>query len=127
MSKPIHPQTEPVVVLVEDDPSLLAAMRFCLETDGFVVHAHSNAQSALRAPLPDRGCLVIDYFLPDMDGLALLERLRACDVEMPAALITSHPTLAVRTRAAEAGVKIIEKPLQQDDLVENVRSMLGIG
>ncbi len=46
--------------------------------------------------IPESGCLVIDYNLPSVNGLDLLEQLRERDVKLPAILITNHPTTAIR-------------------------------
>src|SRR5690606_30013243 len=93
---------------------------------GFEVSAYADGESLLAsASLPTRGCLVLDYNLPGMDGLNLLERLRAADVSLPAILITTNPRNALRTRAALAGVQIIEKPLLTDALRDSVLSALG--
>ena len=72
-----------------------------------------------------RGCLVLDYNLPGIDGLDLLERLRAAEVTLPAILITTNPRKALRARAALAGVQIVEKPLLTDALRDSVNAALG--
>jgi two-component system, LuxR family, response regulator FixJ len=59
-----------------------------------------------------------------MNGLDFLQLLRERDIKLPAILITSHPTAAIRSRAASAGVCLIEKPLN-DTLFQCIRSVLG--
>ena len=66
-----------------------------------------------------------DYHLPGMNRLELLARLRERKVKLPAILITSHPSAAVRSRAASAGARLIEKPLLNDALFEGIRAALG--
>jgi FixJ family two-component response regulator len=60
-----------------------------------------------------------------MNGLDLLELLRQRDIKLPAILVTSHPTAAIRNRATSAGVRLIEKPLLNDTLFQCIRSVLG--
>ncbi len=64
----------------------------------------------LDAP-PPADCLVVDLKLPDLDGLALIARLRDVGVTTPAILITTTPDERCRKTAAAAGVAIVEKPL----------------
>jgi FixJ family two-component response regulator len=54
--------------------------------------------------IPEDGCLVVDYKLPDMNGLDLIVELRRRKVDLPAILITAHPNAGLRGRAARAGV-----------------------
>ena len=116
----------PAILLVEDDPAVVNALTFSLELEGFDVSAYADGETLLAStPLPSRGCLVLDYNLPGIDGLDLLERLRAADVRLPAILITTNPRKALRAQAALAGVEIIEKPLLTDALRDSVRSALG--
>lgn len=115
----------PAILLVEDDAAVVNALTFSLELEGFEVCAYADGEALLAStPLPSRGCLVLDYNLPGMDGLDLLERLRAADVTLPAILITTNPRRALRAQAAIAGVEIIEKPLLTDALRDSVRSAL---
>ena len=116
----------PSILLVEDDPAVVNALKFSLELEGFAVSAYADGETLLASrPLPETGCLVLDYNLPGMDGLNLLERLRAENVTLPAILITTNPRNALRTRAALAGVQIIEKPLLTDALRDSVRRALA--
>jgi FixJ family two-component response regulator len=67
---------------------------------------------------------VLDQNLPGMSGLDLLAVLRARRIDLPAVLITTHPNAALRRRAAQSGVVIIEKPLLGEALVQGVRAAL---
>ena len=77
------------------------------------------------ADIPEDGCLVVDYKLPDMNGLDLIVELRRRKIELPAILITTHPSAAVRDRAARACVRLIEKPLLNDMLFQGIRTALA--
>jgi two-component system response regulator FixJ len=121
------PRTIPVpnrlVLVIDDDQAVRNSLKFSLEIEGFTVRAYSGANDVLNeTEIFDAGCLIIDYKLPEMNGLEMLHRLRDRHVSAPAILITSAPNAAVRQRAAEAGVLIIEKPLLGNALMESVRN-----
>jgi FixJ family two-component response regulator len=61
--------------------------------------------------------------MPGISGLDLVSRLRARRVSAPAILITSHPTAAVISRAADAGVPIVEKPFLGNALIDSIRAV----
>ena len=106
-----------MVVLVEDDISLLGAMTFALQADGFQVLAYTDGRDLLTAPQrPGVGCLVVDLKLPGVDGLELIRRLRERGETAPAILITTDPEERCRRDAAAAGVTIVEKPLLDGEL-----------
>jgi FixJ family two-component response regulator len=122
---PANPELRPVVFLVDDDPAVAHAVQFSFDLEGIEVRSFSDAESLLASgDLPQDGCLVLDYHLPGADGLDLLARLRARGVRMPAVLITTNPRAHLSTRAASAGVPIIEKPLLTDALLSAVRGAL---
>lgn len=125
-SIPISTQSRPAVILVDDDPAVAHAVQFSFDLEGLDVRSFRDAESLLvSGDLPGKGCLILDYRLPGVDGLELLDRLRANGVRMPAVLITTNPRTNLRARAAAAGVPIIEKPLLTDALLTAVRSALA--
>ena len=71
--------------------------------------------------LPDASCLVVDYYMPGMNGLELVAHLRDRNVLIPAILITPAPSDNLRNRAATAGVPIVEKPLLGSRLLDSIR------
>jgi FixJ family two-component response regulator len=114
------------VVVVDDDPAVLGALKFALELEGFSVSGYRSASELLAtAGLPEAGCLVIDFKLPDVDGLNLLAALRNRAVQLPAVLITTNPTASLRRRAAAIDVPIVEKPLLGNALVDAIRTALS--
>jgi FixJ family two-component response regulator len=115
-----------MVFVVDDDPGLRGALKFALELEGFAVSAYGSATECLaETTLPDAGCFVVDFNLPDMTGLELIDSLRSRAVQLPAILITSHPSQLLRRRAAEAGLPIVEKPLLGDGLLEAIRNSVA--
>jgi two-component system response regulator FixJ len=103
------------ITIVEDDRSLLGALAFALEADGYHVTTYNEARRILADP-PSADCLVVDLKLPDLDGLTLISQLRERGVTTPAILITTRPDERCRTAAARAGVLIVEKPLLDSQL-----------
>jgi FixJ family two-component response regulator len=120
------PAQSAVIVVIDDDPAVLNSLKFALGIEGMSVLGYRAGGEVLAAsPLVDVGCLVIDFRLPDMDGLALLQELRVRKVKAPALLITSHPSQGLRKRAADAGVLIVEKPLFGNVLIDSIRAALS--
>ena len=116
--------TEPTVVyVVDDDADVLRSLRFLLETDGFIVKTFSSGASLLNA-VRSTGvhCFVIDYKMPDMNGIDLAGRLRNRDIAAPVILITGYPDENISARAEAAGVRhVLLKPLLEESLVTRIR------
>jgi two-component system response regulator FixJ len=110
-------RSRPRILLADQDTAVRTALTFSLEMEGFRVETFESGEALLKATLPHRrGCLVLDQNLPGLSGLEALVVLRSRGVNLPALLITSLPTAAVRDAACSAGVRIIDKPLLNDDL-----------
>jgi len=113
------------VLIVDDDPAVRGSLQFCLEVEGFLVRAYSSGSDLLNDQnVPQTGCLVIDYRLPNMNGLDLLSELRRRKIMLPAILVTTHPSASVRAQTAAAGAVLIEKPLLNEALFEGIRAAM---
>ena len=117
---------QPTVCVVDDDAGVLGSLRFLLETDGFAVRTFRSGAAALNAACDsDVDCFVVDYKMPDMNGIELVDQLRKRDVAAPVILITGYPDGNIPARAAAAGVKdVLRKPLLDESLVSQIRSAI---
>ncbi|MET0528923.1 MAG: response regulator [Microvirga sp.] len=114
------------VIVVDDDAAVRQSLKFVLELEGLNVRLYEGADELLaESELPDNGCLVVDYYMPRMNGVELIDRLRRRLVKLPAILITARVTDDMRRRAARSGFRqVIEKPLEDGTLVDSIRGAL---
>lgn len=115
------------MLVVDDDEAVRHALKFALELEGLDVRLYQDGAELLRdLALPRTGCLVVDYWMPGMDGLELVGRLRDRAVEIPAIMITARPTVGLRRRASRAGFRgVVEKPLEDGALLDGIRDALA--
>ncbi|HMH65718.1 MAG TPA: response regulator [Rhizomicrobium sp.] len=108
-----------LVFIVEDDAAVRASTRVLLEASGYVMRDFSSAEQLLDAgDLSQAGCIVLDYNLPGMSGIELLESLRAQGDRTPAIIVSSNGKQIVQ-RAARAGVAaVLRKPITADALTQ---------
>jgi len=120
------PTNQGPVLVVDDDAAVRDSLKFALELEGLNVRLYRGAAELLAdADLPARGCLVVDYYMPAMDGVELVDRLRVRHVDLPAILITAKATQDLRDRAARSGFRqVLEKPLEDSRLVDSIRCAL---
>ncbi len=112
----------PTVFVVDDDDSVRAAIVEMLEDDGQAVAGFPNSEAFLQAYRPGgEACLLVDAYLPGLDGIGLLEHLRASDHHLPAIMITGQSDVQMAVRAMKAGASdFIEKPVSRGDLLASV-------
>ena len=117
---------KPAVYVVDDDAGVLGSLRFLLETDGFEVRTFRSGTALLNAAQPTGvDCLVIDYKMPDMNGLDLVGLLRSNNIAAPVILITGYPDENIAARAAAVGIEhVLLKPLLGDNLAKNIQSAI---
>ncbi|WP_092024614.1 response regulator [Bradyrhizobium sp. OK095] len=122
---PMSPSAQPTVYVVDDDNAVLVSLRFLLETDGFAVRTFRSGTALLSASGAAADCYVIDYKMPDINGIELAGRLRQSIGDTPVILITGYPDGKISARAAAAGVKdVILKPLLDENLVKRIRQAI---
>ena len=118
--------TKAMIYVVDDDSDFLRSLQFLLETDGFAVRTFKSGAALLKDAASDGAdCFVIDYKMPNMNGLDLANRLRSRDISAPIILITGHPDEHISEKAATAGVRLVlRKPLLDDSLIVHIRGAL---
>jgi two-component system CheB/CheR fusion protein len=116
----------PTIFVIDDDPQICEAMRVVFEDNGQDVEVYPSAEAFLAAYHPGRQCcLLIDAYLPGMNGLELLRRLHEAGHSPAAIMITGNSDVQMVVRAMKAGaVDFIEKPIGRDDLIAAVERAL---
>lgn len=114
------------VLLSEDDAGVRRSLQLLLRSKGFQVRSYTTAKALLLDPGSQCGdCLVVDYRMPDVDGITMLLALRAAGWSKPAILITGHFSEELAHRAYEAGFSdVLEKPLGEHVLLATINRLL---
>jgi two-component system CheB/CheR fusion protein len=115
-----------IVFVVDDDHEGRKAMRDVLEDDGHAVETFSSSEEFLGAYRPGRkGCLLLDAYLPGMNGVELLRRLRDRGDRITAIVITGNSDVPMAVEAMKAGATdFIEKPISRSELLASLNSAL---
>jgi EAL domain-containing protein (putative c-di-GMP-specific phosphodiesterase class I) len=107
------PQSNARVLLVDDDDVLVRSYARMLAQDGYHVEMRFDGEAAVEAVRRDAYDVVLsDIDMPRLGGLALLERIRAHDLDIPVVLITGAPSLETAMAAIEHGaLRYLPKPV----------------
>jgi len=117
------------VLLIEDEPNIIEAVRFILSRDGWHVDTHSDGATAMAAVthrMPD--VVILDAMLPNRSGYEILRDLRDHEdtQNLPVLMLTARGQTKDRERAEEAGVSdYMTKPFSNADVLERVRALAG--
>ncbi|MCH2078051.1 MAG: response regulator [Rhodobacteraceae bacterium] len=115
------------VLLIEDEPNIIEAVRFILSRDGWVVDTHSDGATAMAAVarrMPD--VIILDAMLPNRSGFEILRDLREQPdtADLPVLMLTARGQAKDRERAEEAGVShYMTKPFSNAEVLERVRAL----
>ena len=116
------------ILLIDNDPGLLGLLTLELEQDGYQVQSYASAEEALAARLEPPDLAVLDYQLPGMDGLVLLEQLRQHYPALPALIISSECTLeCLPTDSSLPVTHLLRKPFSHATFMDNVTVLLKMG
>ena len=118
--------SDSVVVVIDDDGAVRAALKDLLESVGLKVILFQSAAEFLESTIPDTTCcMVLDVRMPAMSGLKLQEELARAEVQVPIVFITGHGDIAMAVRAMKAGaVDLLTKPFSNQDLLDAVFAAL---
>jgi FixJ family two-component response regulator len=119
-------ESESIIFVVDDDPSVRSAIERLIGTVGLQVQLFGSAQEFLASKLPNvPSCLVLDIRLPGISGLGLQRQLVEASVQIPIIFITSHGDVPMTVRAMKAGaVEFLTKPFHDQDLLDAIHLAL---
>ena len=113
------------ILVVEDEPEVRDLLRNILEPEGYQVTTAADGQLGLRALFADRPSLVItDLTMPNVDGWALLERIREVS-EIPVIILTAAGGEPATVRGLQIGADdYLTKPFRSAELLARVKAVL---
>ena len=117
------------VLVVDDDPSVLATYRRVLQKAGYDVVAECDPRKVLQNGLLSEGfdLLLVDYKMPGMDGLTLLSELRRRECRAGCILISAYLNEDVRGQARNLGVdRVLEKPVDLSTLRNAISELIPV-
>lgn len=115
------------VLLIEDEPNIIEAIRFILSRDGWSVHTHSDgktAYDAVCAKSPD--VVILDVMLPGKSGFDILRDIRGDDATaaLPVLMLTAKGQSKDRELAEQIGVsRFMAKPFSNTDVLTAVNEL----
>src|ERR1700741_3465773 len=115
-----------VVFVIDDDPSMRAALEDLVTSVGLQVRLFASPQEFLHSEPPDiPGCLVLDVRLPGMSGLTFQNELAKAGISLPVIFITGHGDIPMSVRAMKAGaVEFLSKPFHEQDLLDAIHTAI---
>src|SRR6187455_1486655 len=114
------------ILIVDDERGIRETLRAVMEDEGFVADAVPTGEECLKA-LGRRayGCILLDVWLPGIDGLETLKQLRDAGADPAVVIISGHGNVETAVRATKLGAfDFIEKPLSIEKTLLTVRNAL---
>lgn len=117
------------ILVVDDEPEIVKAIRTNLEMEGYEVLEAYNGPDALRIAREERpDLMVLDVLMPEMDGWQVLREVRGDEAlkDMPVVLLTALSSDRDVDTGWELGAhRYLTKPFEPERLIETVRELLG--
>jgi DNA-binding response OmpR family regulator len=117
------------ILVVDDEPRILRFIRLSLSSQGFDVITASGGEDALKMITDEKpDLMVLDIFMPGLDGFAVLERLRKLEeneglVHLPVIVVSARNSVA--EQAFNLGANdFIAKPFLPEDMTEKIHKVI---
>jgi DNA-binding NtrC family response regulator len=121
----VAPKKVPVVLVVDDDAGVREGLRLVLDEHYTVLEA-PHGRSALGIVRAERVDLVLlDILMPEVDGLEILQELKALEPDLPVIMMTAVKTVRTSVAAMKLGAAdYVTKPFQEDELIAAIHQAL---
>jgi CheY-like chemotaxis protein len=117
------------ILVVDDEAKIRSTLRGVLTDEGFTVVEAENGRTALELlGVTSPHLAIVDIWMPEMDGIELVRRMRATAPTLPIIVISGHGTIETAVRVIRLGAfDFLEKPFELDALLKVVGRALGNG
>jgi DNA-binding response OmpR family regulator len=113
------------LLLIEDDPNLGVSLKNYLEGEGYTLALVTTLKEATEADLKKYKVIILDWMLPDGQGLDFLKKIRQSFVPNPVIMLTARAELIDKVIALESGANdYLTKPFEPRELVARIRVQL---
>ncbi len=121
-----HSRFRPIILVVDDDPGVRESFRLILDDDYDVVDVPDGAHALEVVRSSQVDLVLLDIRLPGMDGIEVLERIKAIDEGVEVILVTAVKTVRTAVAAMKLGAfDYLTKPFEEDELLSLVRRAIG--
>src|SRR3982751_806791 len=114
------------ILIIDDEAAIRESLKMTLEYEGYEVIGAATGQEGLvlvEREAPD--LVLLDVKMPGMDGLEVLDRLRAMNETLPVVVVSGHGTISTAVEATKKGAfDFIEKPFASDRVLVSLRNAL---
>ena len=119
---------KPRILVVDDEVSIRESLRGILQDEGYLATVAASGEEALEEVVKDPPDLVLlDIWLPGMDGLAVLAEIKKLHAGLPVIIISGHGSIDTAVRATKMGAfDYLEKPLSLERIVVSVQNGLEL-
>ncbi|GAB2180350.1 response regulator FixJ [Denitratisoma sp. agr-D3] len=125
-----HPDSAPVVHVVDDEAPFRRSLVFLLESAGWQAVGYDSAEAFLQAApglSAGGGCLVLDIRMPRISGLELQRRLQGASSLFPVIFMTGHGDVELAVQAMKNGaVDFLQKPFKDQQFLDAVESAVQL-
>lgn len=117
---------KPVVYVVDDEPSICKLLECILKTKGFNVETFPSANSFLSfRDVRHPSCMVLDIYLPDIDGINLYKKILKKNINIPVVFVTGQGDIPMAVKAIKSGaIDFLTKPLDHTAIINAVSRAL---
>jgi FixJ family two-component response regulator len=119
-------QQKPLVLVIDDDPSVRNGLTLLFRSVGFETKSFGSAQEFVQTKLPDvPSCLVLDVRLPGQSGLDFQAELARANIHIPIIFMTGHGDIPMTVQAMKGGaVDFLAKPFRDQEMLDAVATAI---
>ncbi len=116
------------ILIIDDEDNIRFSLQGALEDEGFRTLLAPNGEEGLKtAEKSDIDLVLLDIWMPGMDGLNVLEKLKETDPKLPVIIMTGHGSIETAVKATRLGaLDFIEKPLDLNKIIITINNAMHL-